>query len=96
MAIKFVIDSLLYTNQQNGEYVFRDESTIGYCFINEGNCPVSINNYLLQPNSVLKTFEVGYEDQTKWQMNFKPTTYAVETSCQANNARLIVLIYCKI
>ena len=95
MPIKFIIDSLLYTNAQNGQFVFRDENTIGYCFINEGNSPVSINNYLLQPGSAFKTFEIGYIDETRWQFNFRPTTYAQEQNCQANNSRLIVLIYSK-
>jgi hypothetical protein len=95
MPIKFIIDSLLYTNAQNGQFVFRDESTIGYCFINEGNSPVSINNYTLNPGSAFKTFEIGYEDQTRWQFNFRPTDYGFESQCQANNSRLIVLIYSK-
>jgi hypothetical protein len=92
MPIKIVIDSILYTNQQNGEYVFRDINTIGYCFINEGNCAVSINNYVLQPNSSFKTFETGYIDETRWQINFNIVN-PVYSSCAESNARLVVLIY---
>jgi hypothetical protein len=88
MPTKIVIDSILYTSQQNGEYVFRDETTIGYCFINEGNCPVSINNYILEPNSSFKTFETGYIDMTRWQINFRTFD-----QCSIQNSRLIVLIY---
>ena len=95
MQINFVIDSLEYTANDNGQFVFRDESTIGYCFINTGNCPVAVNNYILNPNSTFKTFETGYVDQTRWQLNFKPTTYVVESNCQTTNSKLIVLIYSK-
>lgn len=88
MLTKFVIDSVEYTANENGQYVFRDESTIGYCFINIGNCPVTINNYLLMPNSTLKTFEIGYRDITRWQMNFVKFD-----ACSTTNSKLIALIY---
>jgi hypothetical protein len=85
---KFVIDSLEYTSAENGQYVFRDESTIGYCFINNGNCPIAINNFILLPNSVLKTFEIGYLDLTRWQINFQTFD-----ACSITNSKLVVLIY---
>lgn len=88
MINKFVIDSLEYTSVHNGEYVYRDENTIGYCFINTGNCTLSINNYVLLPNSTLKTFETGYIDLTRWQMNFNTFD-----ACSTTNSKLIVLIY---
>lgn len=88
MLSKFVIDSVEYTANENGQYVFRDESTIGYTFINQGNCPVAINNYIMQPNSTLKTFEVGFRDITRWQMNFMTFD-----SCSTTNSKLVVLIY---
>ena len=50
---KFVIDSVEYSSTNTAEYVFRDETTLGYCFINTGNCSVTINNYILLPNSSL-------------------------------------------
>lgn len=88
MSNKFVLDSIEYTATENGQYVFRDESTIGYCFINTGNCPVALNNYVLMPNSTLKTFETGYKDITRWQMNFMTFD-----TCSTTNSKLIALIY---
>lgn len=88
MANKFVIDSLTYTANDNGQYVFRNEKTIGYCFINTGNCAISLNNYKLQPNSSFKTFERGMIDITNWQMIF--STF---NSCSTSYSELTCLIY---
>jgi hypothetical protein len=88
--MNFVIDSVEYTTTQTTEDVYRDESTIGYCFINTGNCPVNINNYVLLPNSSFKTFEYGMVDITRWKMLFAPFD-----TCSTTNARLVVLIYSK-
>jgi hypothetical protein len=85
---KFVIDSVEYSSTNTAEYVFRDESTLGYCFINTGNCSVSINNYILLPNSSLKTFEYNMVDITRYQMLFNTFD-----ACSVTNARLVVLIY---
>ena len=85
---KFVIDSVEYSSTNTGEYVFRDESTLGYTFINTGNCSVSINNYILLPNSSLKTFEYNMKDITRYQMLFNTFD-----ACSTTNARLVVLIY---
>lgn len=88
MANKFVIDSVTYTANDNGTYVFRNEKTIGYCFINTGNCAISLNNYKLQPNSSFKTFERGMIDATNWQMLF-----ATFNSCSTSYSELTCLIY---
>jgi len=85
---KFVLDSVEYSSTNTGEYVFRDESTLGYTFINTGNCSVSINNYILLPNSSLKTFEYNMKDITRYQMLFNTFD-----ACSTTNARLVVLIY---
>ena len=84
----FVIDSVEYSSTNTSEYVFRDESTLGYCFINTGNCSVSINNYVLLPNSTLKTFEYNMKDITRYQMLFNTFD-----ACSTTNSRLVVLIY---
>lgn len=86
--MKFVIDTIVYNSTKNGMHVFRDDRTIGYIFINTGNCPVQLNNYLLQPNTVFKTFEAGCEDMTKWQMIFKTFD-----SCSTINSSLTCQIY---
>jgi hypothetical protein len=85
---KFVIDSVEYNSTNTSDYVFRDESTLGYCFINTGNCSVNINNYVLLPNSSLKTFEYNMIDMTRYQMIFNTFD-----ACSTTNARLVVLIY---
>ena len=85
---KFVIDSVEYNSNNTSDYVFRDESTLGYCFINTGNCSVTINNYILLPNSSLKTFEYNMIDITRYQMLFNTFD-----TCSTTNARLVVLIY---
>jgi hypothetical protein len=85
---KFVIDSVEYSATNTAEYVFRDESTLGYTFINTGNCSVNINNYVLLPNSSLKTFEYNMVDITRYQMIFNTFD-----ACSTTNARLVVLIY---
>ena len=85
---KFVVDSVEYNSTNTSDYVFRDESTLGYCFINTGNCSVNINNYVLLPNSSLKTFEYNMIDITRYQMIFNTFD-----ACSTTNARLVVLIY---
>ena len=88
--MKFVIDSVEYSSTQTTEDVFRDENTIGYCFINTGNCNVTINNYTLLPNASLKTYEFGMVDETRWKMKFDTFD-----ACSTTNSRLVVLIYSK-
>lgn len=86
--MKFVIDSIQYSATESSQLVYRDESTIGYTFINMGNCDVVLNNYVLRPNSTLKTFETGCIDMTKWQMIFNTFD-----ACSTTNSLLVVLIY---
>ena len=85
---RFKIDTVKYSAQENGTAVFRDSKTIGYMFINTGNCPVLLNNYLLLPNSALKTFETGCIDATVYRMNFQTANYW----CINTNSELTVLI----
>lgn len=88
--MKFVIDSIQYSASANNQDVFRDENTIGYTFINAGNCPVTLNNYTLQPNSTLKTYEFGMVDVTPWRVLFNTFD-----ACSITNSLLVVLIYSK-
>lgn len=86
--MKFTIATITYLAKDSGTVVFRDERTIGYQFINTGNCAVWLNNFLLQPNSVLKTVESQMIDKTSYRMNFVQFS-----SCATDNAELTVLLY---
>ena len=86
--IKFKISTSQYYSKDNGTVVYRDAQTIGYCFINTGNCVVQLNNFTLQPNSVFKTFEPNCVDLTQWRILFNPYS-----PCTTTNAELTVLIY---
>ena len=72
--------------------IFRNENTIGYIFVNTGNTPVQLNNYVLQPQAVYKTFENNLLDKTEWKIQFLKTN-AVYSSCASVNAELTALIY---
>jgi hypothetical protein len=85
---KFTISTLTYYGKDNGAYVFRDNKTIGYCFINTGNSVVQLNNFVLQPNSVFKTYEPNCIDNTQWRVLFNPFD-----QCTTDNSSLTVLIY---
>jgi len=87
--INFEISTIVYQSKDNGMVIFRDENTLGYVITNTGNCPIFINNYLLQPNSWIKTFEPGYRDTTSYRMNMQNKF----SSCATDNAELTVLIY---
>jgi hypothetical protein len=89
--INFEISTITYGAKDNGLVIYRDEKTIGYVIANTGNCPIYINNYLLQPNSWIKTFEPGYIDKTQWRMNMQTFD-----ACATNNAELTILIYSKL
>lgn len=90
--INFKTDTVIYSSKDTGTAVFRDNNTIGYQFINTGNCAVYLNNYLLQPQTTWKTFETGYSDQTVYRMNFQDSF----SSCAVINSELTVIIYNKI
>lgn len=82
------LDTIIYGNKDTGTAVFRDSKTLGYCFINTGNCSVFLNNFLLQPNTSYKTFENSCKDNTVYRMVFNSFD-----SCSVNNAELTVVIY---
>ena len=86
--IKVKIDTLIYSDKDTGTAVFRDEKTLGYCFINTGNCPILLNTYLLQPSTSFKTFEPLCVDTTTYRMVFNTFD-----SCSAINASLTVIVY---
>jgi len=86
--IKFKISTSTYYQKDSGTVVYRDAKTIGYCFINTGNCVVQLNNFVLQPNSVFKTFEPNCVDLTQWRILFNSFG-----SCTDTSAELTVLIY---
>lgn len=88
--IYFKLDTVIYSKKDSGTAVFRDSNTIGYIFINTGNCSIWLNNYLLQPNSSLKTFEPMCVDCTTYRMIFNTFN-----TCSTNNSELTVLIYNK-
>ena len=84
--IKFA--NVSYYAKDTGTVVFRDKSTIGYIFINTGNCVCTLNNFPLQPNAVLKTYEPDAIDTTQWRINFSQFS-----ACATTSAELTVLIY---
>lgn len=72
--------------------IFRDNLTIGYHFINSGNCNIFINNVLLLPGNNWKTFEANMVDLTLYRAKFTSSTSA-NASCAAANANLTLIIY---
>lgn len=90
--IPFKISTIQYYNKDNGTAVFRDATVLGYIFSNTGNCNVSLNNCVLPPGGVFKTFEIGFIDKTQWKILFisDPTS-----GCGDTYAELTVLIYSK-
>lgn len=87
---KFITNTIILTAAESGQVVFRDINTIGYNFINTGNCPVMINNYLLQPSSSFKTFEPNMIDFTSYRINFQQFS-----ACATLNAELTIILYNK-
>jgi len=85
---KIKYSNITYYSKDTGTVVFRDKTTIGYIFINTGNCVCLLNNFPLQPNSVLKTYEPDAIDLTQWRINFSQFS-----SCATTSAELTVLIY---
>lgn len=82
------LDTITYGANDTGTAVFRDSKTLGYNFINTGNCAVKLNNLILQPNTSYKTFETGCKDNTVYRMVFNTFN-----SCSIDNAELTVVIY---
>lgn len=73
----------------------RTADTVGYCFLNTGNTPVQINNFVLLPNTSWKTFEAGIEDMTIYRARFTQSNN-LYTSCGTDNSSLTVIIYSKV
>lgn len=86
--MKFTVNTILYGAADSGSVVFRDADTLGYQFINTGNCAVWINNFLLLPDTVWKSFEAGMIDTTSYRINFQQFN-----SCATDNAELTVILY---
>lgn len=90
------IDVVIYgVEPGNSIKVFRNEDTIGYCFVNNGNTPLDINNFVLLPGSVWKTFEPGYTDLTIYRVKFNQNNITYPT-CGTNNSVLTCIIYSKV
>lgn len=88
--IKFKISTQNYYEQDNGTAVYRDADTLGYLFCNTGNCVVSLNNIVLPPGGVFKTFETGYKDTTQYKVKFTIDDFS---ACGGGSAELTTLIY---
>jgi hypothetical protein len=88
--IKFKISTVNYYAKDTGTVVFRDKDTLGYLFSNTGNCTISVNNILIPPGGVFKTFETGYKDITQWRMLFIINDGSL---CGGDQAELTTLIY---
>lgn len=90
--MQFTIDTILVNadSGRNGQIVFRNDATLGYCFINSGNCKLTLNNIELLPGAVLKTFERGYIDMTPWRVLFD-----IGSACGTTNGQLTCMIYTK-
>jgi hypothetical protein len=89
--MKFTTDTILmYPDVNNNQVVFRNDQTLGYQFINTGNCPMVINNLLLNPGAAFKTFERGYVDCTVYRVLFNPGG-----SCGSSTGQLTVIVYSK-
>lgn len=90
------IDVILYgVEPGNSIKVFRNEDTIGYCFINSGNSAVDINNMVLLPGSVWKTLEPGYTDQTIYRLKFNQSNL-FDSACPTAYSTLTCIIYSKV
>jgi hypothetical protein len=86
--IDFETSTVIYTAKDSGNAVFRNEKTLGFLFMNTGNCPVKVNNMTLPPSGFFKSFEIGGRDLTNYRILFDQFS-----SCATNNAELTVLIY---
>jgi hypothetical protein len=90
----FKLDTIIYSTKDSGKAVFRDDNTLGYMFINTGNSPVLLNNYLLLPNSSLKTFEPTCIDKTVYRIIFNNNNF-INPTCSPDMAELTVILYNK-
>lgn len=81
-------------NYNTNQPIYRDNNTIGYKFVNTGNCIVYVNEVKLNPCDELNTMFSGMRDQTLWRCRIV-TTNTVNQSCSTSNANLQVIIYSK-
>ena len=89
-------DCIIYgIEPSNSIKIFRNEDTIGYCFVNSGNTALDINNFVLLPGSVWKTLEPGYIDQTIYRVKFNQQNL-FDATCAQVNSTLTVIIYSKV
>ena len=91
--INFSIDTKIYGITENNSNVFRDENTLGYLFVNSGNCPLRVNNILLQAGDTFKSFEPLCKDVTTYKIIFLPNQFTTPNSCQTDFAELTAIIY---
>jgi hypothetical protein len=90
------IDVIIYgIEPSNSINVFRNEDTIGYCFVNTGNTPVEINNLVLLPSATFKTLEPGYTDKTFYKVRFNQRNQFYPTCADDMNS-LTCIIYSKV
>jgi hypothetical protein len=89
---KFTIDTLIFGISSNNNSVYRDAKTLGYIFSNTGNCPLRINNIILNAGDTFKTFEPLCQDLTNYKVLFLNID-TDEQECIQNNAELTIIIY---
>jgi hypothetical protein len=92
---KFTIDTLIFGIESNNNSIYRDEKTLGYIFSNTGNCPVQLNNIILNAGDTFKTFEPLCQDMTKYKCLFSKRNLndnAIQ-DCIDNSAQLTIIIY---
>ena len=78
-------------NYQANAPIYRDLKTIGYKFVNTGNCIVYLNEIKLYPSDELSTFAPLMNDQTLYRVRFDTTN--ANQSCSTSAANLQVLIF---
>ena len=91
--MKFKTDVIIYGIEPgNSIKIFRNDETLGYCFINTGNTALDINNFKLLPGAVFKTFEPNCKDLTFYRVKFNQNN-GFDASCATNNSVLTCIIY---
>ena len=94
--MKIKIDVKVYGIEPSSTInIDRTADTVGYCFLNTGNTPVQINNFVLLPNTSWKTFEAGIEDTTIYRVRFDKSNFFYPTCANDMNS-LTVIIYSKV
>lgn len=91
--MKFKTDVIIYgIEPSNSIKIFRNEETIGYCFVNTGNTAIDINNLILLPGGVFKTFEPNCIDLTFYRVKFNQQNF-FDQSCATSNCVLTCIVY---